>query len=188
MRFVVDGAQRMEQLIRALLSYAELGHGERASHSEVDLNAVVERVIDDLRERIAEAGGKITKHNLPSVTGDSVQLADVFQNLIVNAIKYRRPEEPLDVRVSAVQESPDQIRISVRDNGLGINQAYHDLIFLPFKRLHGREIPGTGIGLAICKRIVEAHAGQISVESSPGSGTVFHVSLPCGTRADRAAG
>jgi signal transduction histidine kinase len=179
LHYVVDGAQRMERLIRALLSYAELGAAQHVSRSEVDLNSVVERTIDDLGDRIAESGGKISKQPLPKVVGDAVQLADVFKNLLVNAIKYRRPEAPLDVRITAARESPGEFKISVRDNGQGINRTYHELIFLPFKRLHGREIPGTGIGLAICKRIVEAHGGQISVESTVGEGSVFHISLPC---------
>jgi len=179
MSYVVDGAQRMERLIRALLSYAELGHGQRASHSEVDLNSVVERAIDELRDRIAEIGGKISKQPLPHIMGEPVQLTDVFRNLIVNAIKYRRSEVPLDIQISAVRESPAEIKISLQDNGQGIKRTYHDLIFLPFKRLHGHEIPGTGIGLAICKRIVEAHGGHIDVESSVGQGSVFHISLPC---------
>jgi two-component system sensor histidine kinase/response regulator len=176
--FVVEGSERMEHLIRALLSYSQLGHGERPAQSKIELNAVVDRVIHDLSARLTESGGRITRTDLPQVIGDAVQLADVFQNLLVNAIKYRRPEVPLEVQVCAARENPGEVVISVRDNGRGINPTYHDLIFLPFKRLHGREIPGTGIGLAICRRIVEAHGGRIWIESVQDEGTVFHFSLP----------
>jgi signal transduction histidine kinase len=179
--FVVEGSERMEHLIRALLSYSHLGHGEQPVHACVNLNEVVDRVTEDLSGKINEAGGTITRSDLPLVVGDSVQLADVFQNLLVNAVKYRRAEIPLDVQIGARQDSPDEVTISIRDNGQGIDPAYHDLIFLPFKRLHGREIPGTGIGLAICRRIIEAHGGRIWTESGAEDGTVFHVSLPAYT-------
>jgi signal transduction histidine kinase len=178
LEIVVEGSQRMEHLIRALLSYSQLGHGERTAYAQVDLNSIVERIIADLSDRIAESGAKITRTPLPPIMGDPIQIADLFQNLIVNAIKYRSLERPLEIRISATEESPEATRISIRDNGQGIKPPYHDLIFLPFKRLHGREIPGTGIGLAICRRIVEAHGGRIWVESDPGEASVFHVSLP----------
>jgi two-component system, sensor histidine kinase and response regulator len=180
--FVVEGAERMEHLIRALLSYSQLGHGERPAHSDLDLNVVINRVMEDLRDRITESGATISVSPLPHVIGDSVQIADVFQNLIVNAIKYRRPGEPLKIEINGTEENPQEVRISVRDNGPGIDPAYHELIFLPFKRLHGREISGTGIGLAICRRIIEAHGGKIGIQSAPGNGTVFHFSLAARAR------
>lgn len=180
--FVVEGAERMEHLIRALLSYSQLGHGERPAHSDLDLNVVINRVMDDLRDRITESGAAIAVSPLPHVIGDSVQIADVFQNLIVNAIKYRRPDQPLKIEISGVEENLDQVWISVRDNGPGIDSAYHELIFLPFKRLHGREISGTGIGLAICRRIIEAHGGKIGIESALGKGTIFRFSLAARAR------
>jgi two-component system sensor histidine kinase/response regulator len=177
LNFVVDGAQRMEQLIQALLSYAQLGHNEKIAHSEVDLDSVVDQVIVGMQDRLVESGGTIRKTPLPRVMGDPVQLGDVFQNLIGNSIKYRRPEMPLDVQISATSRSPGEVTVRVTDNGQGIKSDYHELIFLPFRRLHGREIPGTGIGLAICKRIVEAHGGKISIESEPAEGTTLDVSL-----------
>jgi two-component system sensor histidine kinase/response regulator len=176
--FVVEGAERMEHLIRALLSYSQLGHGEQVALTKVDLNAIVDRLVDELSGRLTEADGEVTRTALPAVTGDSVQLADVIQNLLINAIKYRRASEPLKVQICVAQEGPEEVTISLRDNGLGIEPAYHDLIFLPFKRLHGREIPGTGIGLAICRRIIEAHGGRIWIEPVDGPGTAFHFSLP----------
>jgi two-component system, sensor histidine kinase and response regulator len=177
LNFVVEGAERMEHLIRALLSYSQLGHGERPVHSDVDLDVVIDRVIVDLSDRITESGTKLSVSSLPHVVGDSVQIADVFQNLIVNAIKYRRPDQPLEIEIGSTEESPGEVRITVRDNGQGIDPAYHELIFLPFKRLHGRDIPGTGIGLAICRRIIEAHGGRMGILSTVGEGTVFHFSL-----------
>ncbi len=183
LNFVVEGSERMDHLIRALLSYSQLGHGEHAPYSEVDLNAVVHRVIAESRDHLEENGGIVTVARMPPVIGDPVQLGDVFQNLIVNAIKYRR-QKPLRIDFSAALENPHQVRISVRDNGEGINPAYHELIFLPFKRLHGREIPGTGIGLAICRRIVEVHGGRLWVESIPGEGSTFHVCLPVCLKAE----
>jgi signal transduction histidine kinase len=176
--FVEEGADRMQHLIRALLSYSQIGHGDGPAHSKVELNSVVDRVIHELSERIQEAGGQITRGELPVVIGDSVQLADVIQNLFINSIKYRRTNEPLHVKVDAIRENDGEATISIRDNGQGIDPRYHDLIFLPFKRLHGREIPGTGIGLAICRRIIEAHGGRIWLESAKGCGTTFHFSLP----------
>jgi two-component system, sensor histidine kinase and response regulator len=187
LNFVVEGAERMEHLIRALLSYSQLGHSERLVAASVDLNAVTDRVITDLGDRITEAGATISVSPLPSVIGDAVQIADVFQNLIVNAIKYRRPDQPLEIEIRGAEESPEEVRISVRDNGQGIDPAYHELIFLPFKRLHGREIPGTGIGLAICRRIVEAHGGRLGILSTVGEGTVFHFSLATRGRGETAS-
>jgi signal transduction histidine kinase len=109
------------------------------------------------------------------VRGDRVQLAQLFQNLIGNAIKYRGVDPP-DIRVSAVQNAGEWV-LSVCDNGLGIDPAYHERIFGVFKRLHGSEYPGTGIGLALCKRIVEKHGGRIWVESEKGKGSTFHFSI-----------
>jgi two-component system, sensor histidine kinase and response regulator len=183
--FIVEGSERMEHLIRALLSYSQLGHGEHGAHSEVDLEAVLDQVISQCRDRIAEAEATVTVTPLPLVIGDAVQLGDVFQNLIVNAIKYRRPEQPVKIEIGALMENPKDVRISVRDNGQGINPAYHELIFLPFKRLHGREIPGTGIGLAICRRIIEVHGGRLWVESIEGESTVFYFSLPLAANVTR---
>lgn len=176
--FVVEGSERMEHLIRALLSYSQLGHGAHTAPSDVDLSVVAEQVIADLRDRMEESGATVNVASLPRVKGDPVQLADVFQNLLVNAIKYRRQTQPLKLDISCASKNQHEVQISVRDNGQGIDAAYHDLIFLPFKRLHGREIPGTGIGLAICRRIIEVHGGKLWVESKQGEGAVFHFSLP----------
>jgi signal transduction histidine kinase len=118
----------------------------------------------------------VTCGELPTVLGDDVLLAQLFQNLITNAIKYRR-EQPPEVLISA-KEQGEFWQFSVRDNGIGIDPAYHDRIFGLFKRLHGREVPGTGLGLAICRKITEKHGGRIWVESELGRGSVFHFTLP----------
>jgi two-component system sensor histidine kinase/response regulator len=188
LNFVVEGAARMEHLIRALLSYSQLGHAERPALSDLDLNVVIDGVLEGLRDRITESGAAISVSPLPHVIGESVQIADVFQNLIVNAIKYRRPEKPLEIEIGGTEENPGEVWISVRDNGQGIDPAYHEVIFLPFKRLHGREISGTGIGLAICRRIIEAHGGKIEIQSTQGEGTVFRFSLPAQARRNASTG
>ena len=114
---------------------------------------------------------------LPEVVHNRAQLAQVFQNLISNSLKYRAGEPPR-VRISAVEDGADWV-FSVTDNGLGIDPQHSDLVFDPFKRLHGREYPGTGVGLAICRRIVERHGGRIWVESAIGQGASFNFTIPC---------
>ncbi len=173
--FAVDGATRMESLIKALLEYSRVDG--RPTLSDTPLDGVVEQAITNLASGIAEAGAIVTKDPMPSVTGDPEQLLRVFQNLISNAIKFRADRTPR-VHVSA-REDGDRVVISVRDDGIGISPEYFDRIFVVFKRLHGpAEYPGTGMGLAICRKIVERHGGDIWVESSPGEGATFYFSLP----------
>jgi signal transduction histidine kinase len=119
--------------------------------------------------------------HLPLVTGNLARLQQVFQCLLTNAVQYRRPREPLVIRIGALDLTPNETAISVSDNGEGIAKQYHQVIFEAFKRLHGREIPGTGMGLAISKRIVEAHYGRMWVESEPDHGAKFFFSLPKAT-------
>jgi light-regulated signal transduction histidine kinase (bacteriophytochrome) len=120
----------------------------------------------------------ITKDDLPAVTGDEMQLVQLFQNLIGNGVKYRRQDIAPVVHVSGKREGPDWV-ISVRDNGIGIEPQYFDRVFQIFQRLHGRdEYPGTGIGLSICKRIVDRHHGRIWIESVPGEGATFFFTIP----------
>jgi light-regulated signal transduction histidine kinase (bacteriophytochrome) len=120
---------------------------------------------------------------MPSVWAEKPGMVHVFQNLIGNAIKYRKPEEPLVVRITAEQRTDEEWLIKVQDNGVGINRAYWDTIFVPFKRLHGREVPGTGIGLALCRRIIEAQGGHIWLDSTFGEGSTFFFTLPAVPRA-----
>jgi light-regulated signal transduction histidine kinase (bacteriophytochrome) len=174
--FAVDGALRMQKLIEGLLAYARIGRG--GEFMPVDTNDVVSQVVSDLSESLQESRAVITKDDLPTVTGDETQLIHLFQNLIRNAVKFRKPEVPPQVHVSAKKEGKEWV-FSVRDNGVGIDQAYAERIFLIFQRLHTREeYPGTGIGLALCKKIVERHHGRIWVESAPGEGATFFFTIP----------
>ena len=137
---------------------------------------MLQRVLGDLRVAIEESGAEVTHDPLPQVMADNVQLGQVLQNLLGNAIKFRS-QEPPRIHVSARQEGQQWV-FSVRDNGIGINPRYAERIFGIFERLHPRtEYPGTGIGLAICKKIVERHGGQIWVESEPGKGAAFFFTL-----------
>jgi PAS domain S-box-containing protein len=173
--YAVDGATRMQALIQDLLAYARVGSRAREPEN-VALAAVVDRVIDDLFASIQEAGATVTRDELPTVQADSVQVGQLFQNLITNAIKFRG-EQPPQVHVSADQVDGTWV-FSVADNGIGIAPEYTDRIFVIFRRLHGRdEYPGTGMGLAICKKIVERHGGRIWVESTPGQGATFRFTL-----------
>jgi light-regulated signal transduction histidine kinase (bacteriophytochrome) len=173
---VADGARHMQTLIKDLLAYARAG----TVHKElqpVDCGAAFDRAADHLAEAVREARAEVTRGALPVVRGDATQLAQLFQNLIGNAIKFRS-DRPARVRVAA-ERAGDCWQLSVRDNGIGIDPRYHDRLFTIFERLHGRdEYPGTGIGLAICKRIVERHGGRIWLESEPGQGTTFFFTLP----------
>jgi len=174
--FAVDGATRMQQLINDLLAYSRVEtRGKEFSPTNCD--EVVDLVIGDLSAAIAEAAAVVTRDSLPTVMADASQLGQLFQNLIANAVKYRR-DEPPRVHVSAERDDGGW-RFAVQDNGIGIDRQYFDRIFVIFQRLHGKgDYPGTGIGLAICKKIVERHGGRIWVESEPGQGTTFYFTIP----------
>jgi len=174
--YASEGALRMQRLINDLLAYSRVGTRGK-SFEEVDLEAALAQALDNLLLAIKEKNASITHDPLPAVYGDSGQLTQVFQNLVDNAIKFRREEAPR-VHVSARLEGNDCI-CSVQDNGIGIAPEYLNRLFVLFQRLHTRkEYPGTGIGLAICKRIVERHGGRIWVESSPGEGSTFYFAIP----------
>lgn len=174
--YISEGSRRMRLLINDLLVYSQVGQ-KLAAADVVDLNAVLEWTLEDLRKGIAESGAEITSEPLPSVTGDDAQLGHVFQNLIGNAMKYVRPGVKPVIHLSASKNNGDWV-IAVRDNGIGIDAAYFQTIFGPFKRLHGKEIAGTGIGLAVCRRVIEAHGGKIWVESELGQGSTFYFTVP----------
>ncbi len=174
---IVDGVRRMETMIRDLLSYSHAIHGtEPEALQNVDLGQVLTAVVANLEAPIRESGAVIDWSGLPLVAGRAPEIMQILQNLISNAIKYRGPETPR-VEIAARLDGGECV-VSVRDNGIGIPAEYHETIFHPFKRLHGREYPGTGIGLALCRRIVERSGGRIWVESQPGSGSAFFFSLP----------
>lgn len=174
---MIGGADRMRRLIDDLLGYSRAGR-ELDAGQVVDVEEAVQRATELLASQITETGGTIEAQSLPAVKGDLVQITQVFQNLIGNALKYRRRDDQPLVLISAVQRSASHWLIKVEDNGIGVPSEFRDLVFVPFKRLHGREIPGTGIGLALCRRIVEASGGKIWVESSSGGGSIFCFTLP----------
>ncbi len=166
----------MTQLIRDLPAYSQVIHSEDTPAEEVALKEPVEWAVDNLRSSIEESGAVVETDPLPTLYCDKSQIAQVFQNLISNAIKYRSADTPR-IHIAAQQEDSCCV-LSVRDNGIGIAPAYHDKVFGVFRRLHGTDYAGTGIGLAICKKIVEKHGGRIWVESGAGVGSVFKFSIP----------
>jgi light-regulated signal transduction histidine kinase (bacteriophytochrome) len=174
--FAMDGATRMQELLDDLLAYTRVGTQGRPL-TPTDCSAVLTSVLANLKISIEETGALVTHDPLPTVRGDAPQLVQLLQNLIGNAIKFRGPEPPR-VHVSGEQQG-DHWRFSVRDNGIGIDPAQAERIFVIFQRLHTpQEYAGTGMGLAICKKIVERHHGRIWVESQPGKGSVFCFTLP----------
>jgi PAS domain S-box-containing protein len=175
--FAVDGCNRMQGLIQDLLAYSRTGTNGKALR-EISGDDVLKEALTNLRTTIGESGAIVTHDSLPVIQTDDAQLALVFQNLIGNAIKYRSAAVP-HVHVSATKNGGQEWIFSVRDNGLGIDPQYFERIFILFQRLHGRnEFEGTGIGLAICKKILERLGGRIWVESQPGKGSTFHFALP----------
>jgi signal transduction histidine kinase len=176
--FAVDGARRMQGLINDILQLSRLGTREK-SLSTIDCEAILEEALTNLQLSIENSRAQVTHDPLPKITADGTQLVQLFQNLVGNAIKFRGQSDPL-IHVSAQRNGATWL-FSVRDNGIGIAQQYFDRIFGIFQRLHGRgEYPGTGIGLAICRKIVEGHGGKIWAESEPGNGATFFFTLPNG--------
>ncbi|MFW6085911.1 MAG: sensor histidine kinase [Myxococcota bacterium] len=177
--YATEGAARMRELIHDLLAYSRASTQEQHLQT-IEAEDAFARAEATVRNALEEAGGQVTHDPLPAVRADQTQLAQVFQNLLSNAIKYRSPDEPLQVHVWAERDG-GMVTFHVRDNGIGIEPAYHEQVFEPFRRLHTRaENPGSGLGLSICKRLVERHGGRIAVESAPGRGATFHVELPEG--------
>ena len=183
---IVDGAKRMQSLIEGLLSYTRATNEcEDTSRVESDANAVFEDVIRNLHTAITVTEASVSRSPLPRVAIRHIHFVQLLQNLVSNALKYRGSERP-EVRVSALRQGRNWI-FTVQDNGQGIPSEHHQRIFRVFRRLHGRDIPGTGIGLAICERIVTHYGGRIWVESQPGTGAAFRFTLPPGVQASTAA-
>jgi light-regulated signal transduction histidine kinase (bacteriophytochrome) len=166
----------MKQLIEDLLAYSRVGTRGKELRP-VQAQAVLDKALVNLRAAVEHSGAAITHDSLPEVNADDVQLAQLLQNLIANAIKFRNKEEPPRIHVG-VEDAGGEWRFSVADNGIGIEPQYFERIFMVFQRLHTRdEYPGTGIGLAICKKVIERHGGRIWVESAPGKGSKFTFTL-----------
>jgi PAS domain S-box-containing protein len=174
--FAVDGARRMQGLIQDLLAYSRVGTKGRGL-VDTSSEEALQQSLSNLRGAIEESGAQVTHGHLPGVLADRPQLIQLFQNLVGNAIKYHRPGIPV-VHISASRNGGKKWIFSVQDNGMGIDSQYFAKIFDMFQRLHKREeFAGTGIGLAICKKIVERHGGSISVESQLGQGSTFRFAL-----------
>jgi light-regulated signal transduction histidine kinase (bacteriophytochrome) len=176
---IVSGALRLERLLKDLLTYSQAG-STLGPAIEVDCAEVMKEVLLNLKVSIDENGAKVHWHDLPSVQADRIGLVQLFQNLIGNAIKYRSKRPPC-IEVWCERQEKDW-RFAVRDNGIGIKPEYAEQVFGVFKRLHGTAYPGTGIGLAICQRIVETHGGRIWVESVQSGGSTFYFTLPVAAR------
>lgn len=170
--FVITGATQMGRLVRDLLSYSRVRTEPRLE--PVQLNAAVQRALLALSDRIRDAGAKVTAEELPEVLADESQIGIVFEHLIQNAITYCS-EAPC-IQISA-EEGPDACTVSVQDNGPGIEPEFHQQVFQAFKRLHGKGVSGTGLGLTTCRKIVRAHGGEIWVESDGKHGSVFKFTL-----------
>jgi len=174
--FAVDGATRMQTLIGDLLNYSRVGTRGKP-FQPVNCEAILERVLVSLKLAMSESGTTVSHDPLPAVIGDELQLGQLFQNLLANAIKFHGEGPPL-IHISA-ERNGNAWTFSIRDNGIGIAPEHTERIFLIFQRLHSREeYPGTGIGLAVCKKIVERHGGRIWVNSQPGNGATFLFTIP----------
>jgi two-component system CheB/CheR fusion protein len=176
--YSVEGALRIEALLKALLAYWEVAGREQDSFASIDCGAVLSTVLFNLQAAIAHSGAIVTSDPLPTVVAEEIMLLQLFQNLISNSIKYKSEEAPR-IHVSAERDAEGWL-LAVRDNGIGIDPQDAGRVFGMFKRLHGREIPGTGIGLALCKKVVERQGGRIWVESETGRGATFKFTIPAG--------
>jgi signal transduction histidine kinase len=175
-RNIVASAKRMRDLLTDLLAYTDIGAPDGTATQPVDLNQTLRKVLENLQAAIQESGAIVTADPLPALRAHEGHFVSIFQNLIANALKYRS-EKPPEIHVSFERRN-GLLRFSVTDNGIGIDPEYHARIFLAFKRLHGRSIAGTGIGLAICQRVVSRYRGKIWVESEAGQGAAFIFTLP----------
>lgn len=174
--FAVDGAKRMKALIDGLLAYSRVDTADRRL-APTDLDEVLRRVTHDLGPTLEETGGRVEWHSLPTVHGDAVQLAQLFRNLVGNALKFRAADPPR-VEIAAT-DAHGAWELRVSDNGIGVEPEHRERVFEVFERLHPRNrYSGTGIGLAICRKIVHRHGGEIRIDDAPGPGTTVVFTLP----------
>jgi PAS domain S-box-containing protein len=182
--FAVNGAQRMSSLLKALLSYSRVTSSVPEDSKPGDTSCALKTALLNLGSVIEQTGAEITAGSLPRVPVPEVHLAQLFQNLVANAIKYARPGVRPRIEISAERASSGHWLFAVRDNGIGIDEKYLSQIFGVFKRLHGQSVEGTGIGLALCQKIVERAGGHIWAESQPGQGSTFFFTLPAAKAAN----
>jgi len=176
-KYAVDGAARMQKLIKDLLAYSRLGTAEKQL-VKLDTGVILEKAEENLSGAISEKKAVVTGIKLPQITADESQLLQLFQNLISNSVKFAAKGRQCSIEVSAVKKGKEW-QFCFKDNGIGIDRQYFEKIFVVFQRLHAAtEYPGTGIGLAICKRIVENHGGRMWVESEEGKGAAFYFTMP----------
>jgi light-regulated signal transduction histidine kinase (bacteriophytochrome) len=175
--FLQDGVRRMRTLIEDLVKWSRVNATGQTYDETVDTFGLAHFAISAIKPVLDESGGSIACDPLPTVRGNLPQIVQLFNSLLDNAVKFRKKDEPARIRVNATRIEGEW-EFTVADNGIGIDPAYHERVFEPFKRLHGREYAGTGLGLALCKRIVEAHGGRIAVESELGRGSTFRFTLP----------
>jgi light-regulated signal transduction histidine kinase (bacteriophytochrome) len=174
--YAVDGAKRMQALIAGLLEYSRTGRQDDPA-APIDTELALDQALTNLRSALEESGAVVTRDPMPPVVGNAAQITRVFQNLVANAVKFRRPDEPPRIHVAAEVRATDAL-FAVRDNGIGLDPQFAERVFVIFQRLHTRaEYPGTGIGLSVCKKVVERHGGRIWVESEPGAGATFFFTL-----------
>jgi len=175
--FIEGGVKRMEKLLSDLLTYSRTIHSDTAKVGNTDLSKPLAQALATLKSRIEENGAEIESNELPTVAGEEAQLAQVFQNLLSNALKYRRVDRSPKIVISAERQGKEWV-VSITDNGIGFDQQYARRIFGLFKRLHKDEYPGTGLGLAICHRIIERCGGRMWAEGRPGEGSTFYLAFP----------
>jgi light-regulated signal transduction histidine kinase (bacteriophytochrome) len=176
--FIQQGVKRMENLIGDLLTYSRTVYAAPEAVGQASLDEALDRALAAVQTSMDQSGATISRERLPTVRGDAAQFAHVFQNLLSNSLKYRKPDKRPEIRIRTVHVE-DEWTISVQDNGIGFEPRQAQNVFGLFKRLHrDDEYPGTGLGLAICKRIVERYGGRIWAESEPGEGSTFFFSLP----------
>jgi signal transduction histidine kinase len=175
--FVRDAVRRMQTLLNDLLRFAHVVHQERRHAESVSLQEALSESLALLKPRIEDTGATITATELPKTSGDQTQFSQVFTNLISNSLKYRKAGSPPRITISARHNSKEWI-VQISDNGIGFDQAHAERVFGLFKRLHRDAYPGTGVGLAICKRIVEGYGGRIWATSEPGKGSTFYFTVP----------
>ena len=181
--FVKTGAEQMHYLVEDILELSVLKKYEKAKRSSIDLNLVLEKVKHNLKQEIEEQNAIIQAEPLPEFSGNEIELLILFQNFIQNGIKYNESKQP-NIKITS-QKKDQSLSFSFQDNGIGIDQKYHEQIFQFFKRLHNStKYQGTGMGLGLCKKIIDNYQGQVKVDSQPGEGTTFTIEFPLGAAQD----